>query len=48
MSARFLCLTEKTARGVAMGGGKKGTHTGKKIKTVFNLKMTTLIMTRKI
>jgi hypothetical protein len=44
ISARFLCLSEKTARGVEMGGGKKGTHTGNKIKTIFNSQLTTFNM----
>ncbi len=45
--ACFLFLTEIKARGVEMGG-EKGTRTGQKIKTVFNLQLTTLNMPRKI
>jgi hypothetical protein len=41
------CLTEKKVRGVEMEG-KKGAYTGQKIKTVFNLQLTTLNRTRKI
>jgi hypothetical protein len=48
ISARFPCLTEKTERGMEMGGGRERDTHGQKIKTVFNLKMNTLIMTRKI
>ncbi len=38
---------EKGARG-GNGGGEKGTWTGQKIKSILNLKLTTLNMTRKV
>jgi hypothetical protein len=38
MSARFLCLTEKTERGVAMGEGEERDTHGQKNKNCFQFK----------